>query len=175
VMVGIKPQILWSVSFQLSFLAMTGLILLYPYFQTWGRKSITAIFGDKEAIAAAGNMVTAGFAVTLAAIVAVWPLIAYNFGVVSSVALPANFFSLPALPAIITTSALVAFTGLFIPIVAQILGWLAWLFLSYLLLVVQGFDVLPFSSFQVTTVPTWLVWGYYVVLAIAMVFVSHRK
>ncbi|PIP47982.1 MAG: hypothetical protein COS87_00200 [Chloroflexi bacterium CG07_land_8_20_14_0_80_45_17] len=175
VMVGIKPQILWSVSFQLSFLAMTGLILLYPYFQTWGRKSITAIFGDKEAIAAAGNMVTAGFAVTLAAIVAVWPLIAYNFGVVSSVALPANFFSLPALPAIITTSALVAFTGLFIPIVAQILGWLAWLFLSYLLLVVQGFDVLPFSYFQVTTVPTWLVWGYYVVLAIAMALVSHRK
>ena len=30
VMVGIQPQILWSVSFQLSFLAMTGLILFYP-------------------------------------------------------------------------------------------------------------------------------------------------
>jgi competence protein ComEC len=175
VMVGIKPQVLWSVSFQLSFLAMAGLILLYPYFQTQGRKGITAVFRDKEVMVNTGNMVTDSFAVTLAAIVAVWPLIAYNFGVVSLVALPATFFSLPALPAIITTSALVAFTGLFIPIAAQILGWLAWLFLSYLLLVVQGFDVLPFSSFQVTTVPIWLVWGYYVVLAIAMVFVSHRK
>ena len=174
-MAGIKPQILWSVSFQLSFLAMAGLVFLFPYFQTWGRKSITAMFGDKEAIAATGNMVTDCFAVTLAAIIAVWPLIAYNFGVVSLIALPANFFSLPALPAIITTSVLVAFAGLFIPIAAQILGWLAWLFLSYLLLVVQGFDALPFSSFQVTAVPTWLVWGYYIVLAVAMAFVSHRK
>ena len=175
VMVGIEPRILWNVSFQLSFLAMAGLIFLFPYFQTWGRKGITVIFRDREAIVNTGNMVTDCLAVTLAAIIAAWPLIAYNFGVVSLVALPATFFCLPALPAIITTSALVAFAGLFIPMAAQILGWLAWLFLSYLLLVVQGFDALPFSSFQVTTVPTWLVWGYYVVLAIAMVFVSHRK
>ena len=175
VMVGIEPRILWSVSFQLSFLAMAGLVFLFPYFQTWGRKGITAVFSDKEVMVNTGNMVTDCFAVTLAAIIAVWPLIAYNFGVVSLVALPATFFSLPALPAIITTSALVAFTGLFIPIAAQILGWLAWFFLSYLLLVVQGFDALPLSSFQVTTVPTWLVWGYYVILAIAMALVSHRK
>jgi len=174
-MVGIQPQVLWSVSFQLSFLAMAGLIFLYPYFQTWGRKGVTAIFGDREAIVNTGNMVSDCFAVSLAAIVAVWPLIAYNFGVVSLVALPATFFSLPALPAIIITSALVAFAGLFAPLVAQILGWPAWLFLSYQLLVVQGFDALPFSSFPVTTVPTWLLWGYYIVLAVAMALVSHRK
>jgi competence protein ComEC len=175
VMVGIDPQILWSVSFQLSFLAMTGLILLYPYFQTQGRKGITALSGDREAIAATSHMVTDSFAVTLAAIVAVWPLIAYNFGIVSLVALPATFFSLPALPAIIVTSSLVAFAGLFAPFVAQILGWLGWLFLSYLLLVVRGFDALPLSSLEVTAIPTWLVWGYYITFAIAMTLISHRK
>jgi len=175
VMVGIDPQILWSVSFQLSFLAMTGLILLYPYFQTQGRKGITALFGDREAIAATSHMVTDSFAVTLAAIVAVWPLIAYNFGIVSLVALPATFFSLPALPAIITTCALVAFAGLFAPFVAQILGWLGWLFLSYLLLVVHGSDALPLSSLEVTAIPTWLVWGYYAGLAAAMALLSRRK
>ena len=175
VMVGIQPQILWSVSFQLSFLAMAGLIFLYPYFQRWGRRGVTAIFGDREAIAATGNVVTDSFAVTLAAIVAVWPLIAYNFGVVSLVGLPATFFSLPALPAFIITSALVAFAGLFAPIVAQILGWLAWLFLSYLLLVVQGFDALPFSSFQVSNIPVWLVWTYYIMLAIVVAYLNYRK
>ncbi len=175
VMVGIKPQILWSVSFQLSFLAMAGLIFFFPYFQTWGRKGVTAVFKDKEVMVNTGNMVTDCFAVTLAAIVAVWPLIAYNFGVVSLVALPATFFSLPALPAIIISSTLVALIGLFAPFVAQILGWLAWLFLSYLLLVVQGFNTLPLSYLEVNAIPIWLVWGYYVVLAAAMALVSHRK
>jgi len=175
VMVTIQPQVLWSVSFQLSFLAMTGLIFFFPYFQTWGRKGVAALFRDREAIVNTGNMVTDCFAVTLAAIVAVWPLIAYNFGVVSLVALPATFFSLPALPAIIITSALVAFAGLFAPLIAQILGWLGWLFLNYLLLVVQGFDTLPHRFFELNAIPSWLVWGYYILIAVAMAFFSHRK
>jgi DNA internalization-related competence protein ComEC/Rec2 len=175
VMVGIQPQLLWSVSFQLSFLAMTGLIFLYPYFQVWGRKGISTMFGDREAITATGNMVTDGFAVTLAAIIAVWPLVAYNFGVVSLVGLPATFFSLPALPAIIVTSALVAFAGLLAPLAAQVLSWLAWLFLSYLMLVVQGFDSLTFSSFAISAIHSWQVWGYYVVLVAIMGFINYRK
>ena len=175
VMVGIQPQLLWSVSFQLSFLAMAGLILLYPYFQTWGRNGIVSLFGYREKGIAVGNMVVDGFAVTLAAIVAVWPLVAYNFGVVSLVGLPATLFSLPALPAIIITAALVAFAGLLAPLVAQLLGWLAWLFLSYLLLVVQGFDALPFSSFQVSTISTWHVWAYYLILVVAIALLNSRK
>jgi len=175
VMVGIQPPVLWSVSFQLSFLAMAGLILLYPYFQVWGRKGIASLFGAKERIAAAGSMITDGFAATLAAIVAVGPLIAYNFGVVSLVALPATFFSLPALPFIIVTAALVAFAGLFALFTAQILGWLAWLFLSYLVLVVKGFDALPHSSLEVSTVSTWHIWGYYAILAGVIAFLNSRK
>jgi competence protein ComEC len=175
VMVGIQPHILWSVSFQLSFLAMAGLVLLYPYFQTWGRKGVASLFRARERIAAAGNMITDVFAATLAAIVAVGPLIAYNFGVVSLVALPATFFSLPALPFIIVTAALVAFTGLLASLVAQIFGWLAWLFLSYLVFLVQGFDALPYSSLEVAIVPTWHIWGYYAILAGVIAFLNHRK
>jgi competence protein ComEC len=175
VMVGIQPQLLWSVSFQLSFLAMAGLVLFYPYFQTWGRKGVTAVFGDREALVATGSMITDGFAASLAAIVAVGPLIAYNFGVVSLVALPATFFSLPALPAIIVTAALVAFAGLLASLVAQILGWLAWLFLSYLVFLVQGFDALPFSSFQIATISTWRIWGYYAILAGVIAFLNYRN
>jgi competence protein ComEC len=174
VMMGIQPQLLWSVSFQLSFLAMAGLVLLYPSFQTWGRKRVAAIFRAREALAATGNIITDGFAATLAATIAVWPLIAYNFGIVSLVALPTTFFSLPALPFIIVTSALVAFVGLFAPLMAQILGWLAWLFLSYLLSVVRGFDALPYSSFQAATTSTWYIWGYYVILAVVIVFLNYR-
>ena len=40
IMVGINPQVLWDVSFQLSFVAVAGIILLFPHFQRWGRKAI---------------------------------------------------------------------------------------------------------------------------------------
>jgi competence protein ComEC len=175
VMVGIQPQLLWSVSFQLSFLAMAGLIFFYPYFQTWGRKRVASLSRGRERIVAAGNLITDGFAATLAAIVAVGPLIAYNFGVVSLVALPATLFSLPALPAIIVTAALVAFVGLFAQFMAQILGWLAWLFLSYFLSVVQGSDALPFSSFQVSISSTWYIGGYYAILAGVIALLNYRN
>jgi competence protein ComEC len=174
VMVGIQPYLLWSVSFQLSFLAMAGLVLLFPYFQAWGRKGVTAIFRNREALVTTGSMITDVFAASLAAIIAVWPLIAYNFGVVSLVALPATFFALPALPFIIVTAALVAFTGLFALVAAQILGWLAWLFLSYLVFLVQSFDVLPYSSLQVSNVSTWHIWGYYAILAGVIAFLNYR-
>ncbi|MCK5123614.1 MAG: ComEC family competence protein, partial [Dehalococcoidia bacterium] len=62
VMVGVQPNLLWTVSFQLSFLAMAGLTLLYPYFQAWGRKGIASLFGAKERIVAVGNMLIDGFA-----------------------------------------------------------------------------------------------------------------
>jgi competence protein ComEC len=175
VMVGVKPYLLWTVSFQLSFLAMAGLIVLYPYFQAWGRKGVVYLFGTREKILAAGNTIIDGFAATLAAIVAIGPLIVYNFGIVSLVALPATFFSLPALPFIIVTAALVAFVGLLASLAAQILGWLAWLFLSYLVFVVQGFDALPHSSLEVATVSTWHVWGYYAILAGVIALLSYRK
>lgn len=175
VMVGIQPYILWSISFQLSFLAMAGLILLYPYFQSQGRKGVTDLSRNSKAIASIGNMVTDSFSVTLAAIIATWPLIAYNFHIISLVALPATFFSLLSLPAIITSSALVALVGLFAPLIAQILGWLAWLFLSYLLLVIQVFDALPHSSLPVAAIPVWQVWVYYAGIAIAIAILNHRK
>jgi competence protein ComEC len=175
VMVGIQPHVLWSVSFQLSFLAMAGLVLLYPYLQAWGRKGVASLLGTRERIAAAGSMIIDGFAATLSAIVAVGPLIAYSFGVVSLVALPATFFSLPALPFIIVTAGLVAFVGLLASLAAQIFGWLAWLFLSYLVFIVQGFDALPHSSLEVTTVSTWYIWGYYAILAGVIASLDHRK
>jgi len=58
---------------------------------------------------------------------------------------------------------------------AQILGWLAWLFLSYFVLLVQGFRALPGASLEVATISTWHVLGYYVILAGVIAFLNRRK
>ena len=174
VMVGIEPQILWDASFQLSFLAMTGLIFLAPYFQAWARKGIAAIIKKEGATASLGNFAADCFAVTLAAILATWPVIAYYFDVVSFVGLPATFFALLALPGIIIISALVAVTGLLAPFLAQVLGWIAWLFLSYFILVAKVFDALPFSSIKLESIHIWQIWLYYVLLAVIIAAINYR-
>src|SRR4030042_1316782 len=175
VMVGIEPQVLWDASFQLSFLAMAGLIFLSPYFQTWTRKGVAVTIGREGTAASLCNFVADCFSVTLAAILATWPVIAYYFDVVSFVGLPATFFALLALPGIIITSALVAGIGLWAPLLAQAIGWIAWLFLSYFILVVQAFNALPFSSAKLSRIHIWQIWIYYAFLAAIMAAINYRK
>lgn len=175
VMIGIEPQVLWGASFQLSFLAMSGLIFISPYFQDWGRKSVTTTIGKEGAAVSLCNFTTDSLAVTLAAILATWPVIAYYFDIVSLVGLPATFFALPALPGIIITSAIVAVIGIFLILPAQILGWIAWLFLSYFILIIQAFDALPFSSFKLNGIYIWQIWIYYALLIAVMTAINYRK
>jgi len=165
VMVAVQPGVLWSTSFQLSFLAMAGLILLYPHFRALGREGVARLFRYRGRAVEVGSFFSDSIAVTLSAIVAVWPLVAYYFGVASVVGIPATFLALLALPAIIVISAAVAFVGLFAAAAAQVLGWIAWVFLSYFIVVVQGFNALPSPYFPVA-VPSWLVVAYYLVLAV---------
>jgi competence protein ComEC len=174
IMVAIEPQVLWDASFQLSFLAMAGLILISPYLQTWGRKGVTGAAGKKGTAASLGNFIVDSFAVTLAAMLATWPIIAYYFHVVSFVGLPATFFAVLALPAIIITTALVAVVGLLIPVMAWVLGWISWLFISYFIFVVRAFDILPFSSIRLASINIWQIWLYYVLLAIVLAAIFYR-
>lgn len=174
VMVGIEPQVLWDASFQLSFLAMAGLIFISPYLQAWTRKGVVAAAGKKGTAASFGNFIGDSFAVTLAAILATWPIIAYYFHIVSFVGLPATFFAVLALPGIIITSALVAGVGLIAPILAQVIGWASWLFISYFMLVVRAFDAVPFSSIRLESIAAWQIWIYYATLALIAASIYYR-
>ncbi len=175
VMVGISPQILWTVSFQLSFVAMAGLIFIAPPLRAIGRKAISKTLGEDAGIVSIANIIADSFGVTLGAVIAVWPVVAHYFGIISFVGPLATFCALPALPGIIITGALAGGLGLITLPLAYPLGWLAWLFLSYLLLVVKFFAALPISSVEVGSFDVTLIGGYYLVLAIAIWLTSNRK
>jgi len=163
IMVAIDPHVLWQVSFQLSFAAVLGLILLTPTFQQWGRRT------------RAPTVVVDSFAYSLGAILATLPLVAYYFGYVSLVGLPATFLVLPALPAIIVLSALVGFIGLLFLPLAQVIGWIDWLSLEYMVVVVRGFAALPYSSLEVGGMDAAWVWLYYGILGGAIWMGTRRK
>ncbi|MBA7484156.1 ComE operon protein 3 [subsurface metagenome] len=175
VMVVISPQILWDASFQLSFLAMSGLIFIFPPLQALGRRAVTATIGESGPAATTANIITDSFSVTLGAIIAVWPLIAYYFGIISFVAPLATFLALPALPGIIILGALAGILGFIALPIAQVVGWLAWLCLSYMLVVVSGLAAFPLSSLDVASVEINFAGTYYLILALAIWLNSHRR
>ncbi|MFC1918114.1 DNA internalization-related competence protein ComEC/Rec2 [Chloroflexota bacterium] len=174
IMVGISPYILADVSFQLSFLAMAGLVLIFPVFQSLLKRPVSAVIGDKPALLSAANFVADSFSLTLAAIIAVWPIVAINFGYVSLVGSLATLLSLPALPVIITAGMLTGFIGFIALPVAQVFGWLCWLFLLYLTGLAHNFAAFSFASIGVNQVNPTAIIIYYAAL-IMFIWFSHRS
>jgi competence protein ComEC len=175
VMVGLNPQILWTASFQMSFMAMVGLIFVAPLFQFLWRRAIRARLGEEGPSVTVVNMISDAAAVSLGAIIGVGPLVAYYFGIVSFVGPPATFLALPALPAIIIISALAGGFGFAALPVAQFFGWLAWLPLSYLLLVVNAFAAIPSAFIEISSFHPGIVGGYYLALALGLWLYNRRR
>jgi len=177
-MTGLNPQILWNASFQLSFLAMTGLVILAPYFQTFGRGKLSIPANKSRAtssLSRIASFIVDSLAVSLAAIMATCPVIAYHFGIISFVGLPATFFALLSLPGVIVSAGLVSIFGPTIPILSQLLSWIAWCFLTFFVSAVQMYNAIPFSYTSLAQVHIWQVLVYYVLLAAFVMAIKHRK
>jgi competence protein ComEC len=175
IMVGVNPQILWTASFQMSFLAMAGLIFLAPPLMALGRKAVSRTLGEDGAATRVASIITDSFSITLGAIMAVWPLVAHYFGIISFVGPPATLLALPALPGIIIAGALAGGLGLIFLPAAQIIAWLAWLFLSYMLLVVSVFAAISPAYIEEVVIDGKVVWAYYIVLALALWLSRYRR
>ncbi len=122
IMVGMSPYILGDAAFQLSFLAMAGLVFLFPSFRSLGRRMISKFIGEEGAIVTAATFANDSLSVTMAAIIAVWPVVAYYFGIISFAGPLATFLLLPALPIIILIGVASGVTGLIFLPIGQAIG-----------------------------------------------------
>ncbi|MFQ5934679.1 MAG: ComEC/Rec2 family competence protein, partial [Dehalococcoidia bacterium] len=174
VMVAIDPDALYDVSFQLSFLAMAGLILLAPWLQVAGRLAFARTGMPEGWPRSLALLALDATAISLAAILATMPVVAFNFHQVPLVGLPATLAVLPALPLILVTSLLVALVGLFAPVLAQALGWIAWPWLTYMVGVVELFSWVPALSADLGSAAVPLAWAYYFAAALGL-WLLHKK
>jgi competence protein ComEC len=147
-MVFINPFVLvFDIGFQLSFLAVMGLIYLYPVLN-FKLKKIPALGGMKEITL-----------MTLSAQIFVLPLLVYYFNNFSIVSLPANVMILPFVPYAMLLGFLTGILGMFFAPVggflAQIAGFIAWAITNFQLNVIQYFSRLPFASTNVSI--SWIV------------------
>ncbi len=163
IMVGFNPRILWQASFQMSFAAMAGLVFIFPHIQPLLRRAADAIPGEQPFITAAAGFIADSLSISIGALAAVWPLIAYHFGIISPAAPLATLFALPSLPGVIFTGIAAGIAGIIFLPAGQVIAWITWLFTGYMMLVVRIFSAVPFvegSYFDIR-----MVWAYYTVLS----------
>ncbi|MFA6411023.1 MAG: ComEC/Rec2 family competence protein [Candidatus Buchananbacteria bacterium] len=134
-MIFANPKILRDdVGFQLSFLAVLGLIYFYPFLELKFAK-FSSRFGLKESLL-----------LTMAAQISTLPLIVYNFGRLSLISLVVNILVVPTLPALMVIGFLSLFLSWLFPIWGQSFFWPVWLIMTYLIKVIEFFGSLPWAA-----------------------------
>ncbi len=157
-MVFHNPRILLSdPSFQLSCLATFSLVALSPYFEKrlW---FLTEKFQIRACVAS-----------TLATQIFLLPLLVYMTGMISVISLVTNLLILLVVPVAMGMSFLAGIAGFFGSFVGSIFGYFAYLFLEYMLLVVEIFSKLPFAYFMLPQISSWLVLAFYAIFAVVYV------
>ncbi|MDB5244439.1 MAG: ComEC/Rec2-related protein [Parcubacteria group bacterium] len=153
--------------FGLSVTATAGLIWLAPIIeqslQRFQKSSASSVFW------------ISAIATTLAAQSAVLPLLLYDTGNLSLVAIPANLITSPIVPLAMGLSALAGIAGMvfghLVPIMSIVTGYPAYLANAYLIYVAQKAAELPFAAFTLPLFPFWLVLAAYA----ALVFFASSK
>jgi competence protein ComEC len=156
--VGLQPRIISDVSFQLSFTAMAGLVLLAPPIERRLRRILSE--GEEED-GGWSRALTYAVATTIAATLATLPLAAFYFQQVSLVGLPAALLALPVLAPTLGMGLVTAVLGLLNTGAAQVAGWGTWLLLSYLKEMVELFDPIPGGTLKVGRIGAPMVIVYY--------------
>ena len=135
-MLVLNPKLLrFDLSFQLSFLATAGLLWIAPKIEPH-LKWFPKILGREYAVS------------TLAAQIAVTPLLLYSMGTISLAALPANILILMAVPLTMAVGALAGILGMIHAGLAAPFAWVSYALTHYELFVARTFAALPFAQWD---------------------------
>lgn len=145
-------ELAFDPSFQLSTLATLGLISFTPVFAarlTW----FTERFGAREIAAS-----------TLATQLTVLPLLLYQNGQLSLVALPANLLALLPVPFAMLASFIAAIGGVLFGSYAVPLAFPAYVLLAYIIGIAKFFAALPFAAVSISAFSAWWMFGAYAIM-----------
>lgn len=152
-----NPYLLaYDVGFQLSFVATLGLIFIAPHVEKYLGFMPTHL-GLREFLTA-----------TISAQIFVMPILLYQIGQFSVVAVVVNVLVLPMVPVAMLLTFVTGMVGFVSTTLSLPLAYISSLSLSYILIVAQNFAKLPFASFVVPAFPFYIVIVAYVLLAMAL-------
>jgi competence protein ComEC len=140
--------------FQLSFLATLGLISLSPFFFQMTKSWVPSEFQVRDVLVS-----------SLAAQAAVLPLLLYQTGQFSLVAIPANVLVLVAVPLAMFFAFIAGLGGLFLGILSPIFGLPALVLLAYIIFIAHWFAQLPFAALGIPAFSVWVLAFLYAIMA----------
>jgi competence protein ComEC len=161
VTLGWSPRYIADLGWQLSFLALGGIVLLTPVVQTF----IPKRFGVIGEIAA----------VSIAAQLATMPLIAFTFGSLSVVAPLANVLVLPLVPLLMFVGFVVGVVGMLVPASAFALSWPVASLVAGLLDAMRYLGGLPRASVQNAAPHLAGVLAFYCLLCLLGILARRRS
>ncbi len=146
IMLLLNPLLLiYDVGFQLSFLATLGLILLSPRVEQWF-KIVPGKLGVRSFLVA-----------TISTQIAVLPLLLYQIGQFSVVAVVVNVLVLPMVPVAMILTFITGLAVFMSPFLASLIAVPTFFSLSYINQLALWFAELPFASFVVPAFPFYFV------------------
>jgi len=173
VMTAVSPEIIQRVSFQLSFAAMAGIAFTQPFIPRWA--PATTGPGHAWWEPWAYSLVRApliALIISWSAMLATWPLLAFNFREVALPGIIVTVLALPAMPFIMAGTLLAAVVGLASTTLGQIVGWLVWVPSSYLIGLVE---LAPKWTVQTDWANNWLVVAWYSALGALLLLLKPGR
>lgn len=156
-----NPFWLTDLSFQLSFLATLGVIIVAPILES--RLNFLPRFVSQD------------LAVTTGAQILVMPIIAQTFHQVSLVGVFANLMVGWTVPIIMILGILMLFLGQIFSFLGHLMSFAVLAFLTYFIYVVEFFASLPFA-WEYMGEKVWVFWvGYYIIVAGILLAMGKSK
>ena len=162
VMLLIDPHLFSSLSFQLSFTAMAGVVLGLPLITALTAAVSAPLSGSQSGPARWGgyglSLLLASVVISTTTTLATLPLVAWHFGEIPLMSVPATILAMPAMAAALLGAAATSFVGLFAQPLASALGTLAWAPLAWLIWVANAMPplLLPAPWLTAPVAAGWL-------------------
>ena len=152
-----------DVGFQLSFLAILGLVYLQPIFSNWLEK-VPNIFEIRYTLSA-----------TLAAQCFTLPILIYNFGRISLISPLVNLFIVPLITIVTILGFLLSFIGLISIPLGIAFSFPVWLILTYIFKIVDIFSEISFANIVLENISFVWVIVFYIFLGLLIWRIEEKK
>lgn len=155
-----KPYMIYSVSFQMSFMACLGIVLYYPVFE--------------RIFAFMGRYLSVAVSVTLSSQILILPLLIHYFGSFAPVSVIANILAVPLAGVVLwLTVAFLILYPLNIPLYYTVL-FVNGIIIETIELIIDRIELIPFGSVRVENAGIVFYLVYYLAVAAVLVYV-HKK
>ena len=158
-----EPDILWDVSFQLSFAATLGLVLYASPLNEWAVRQLARLM-QAETAQRFGNLLSEWALFTFAAQLTTLPILLYHFRHLSLIAFLVNPLILPVQPAVMVGGGIAMFLALIHPALGQLAAYLVLPLVTYTIRMVEWSAALPYSSVRFSSIPLYGVLIFYLAL-----------